>query len=148
MIPGASFCEWLSGSYWRLDSPTDELSIELTLEAFTPDIREFLRERVWQISGKIDAERIATERPVEGSVCLKRLAEGQIQYRIRFRGNDERRYELSGRKEWTGLAPLDSATLLAAKLLDDAGEEVGRATLRFDLRADWIRFVRHIRLRF
>ncbi|HXX65844.1 MAG TPA: hypothetical protein VEK07_01600 [Polyangiaceae bacterium] len=147
MFPGASFCEWLTGSYWRFDAPTDELSIELALEAIAPDVRELLRDRVFYLSGTIDAERLAARRAVEGTLCFKRLSEGQIRYRIRFFGIDGARYELSGHKEWNGLAPLDSVTLLVAKLLDESDEEVGRATLRFDLRSDWLRFLRHLRLR-
>lgn len=147
-MPGASFCEWLTGSYWRLDSPTDEPSMELAIEAYAADVRELLRERVWQLSGSIDAERLAARRPIDGTLCFRRLGEKQIQYRIGFRGEDGCRYELSGHKEWNGLAPLDSLTLLVAKILDEEGDEVGRATLRFDLRADWARFLRHLRLRF
>lgn len=147
MFLGALFCEWLTGSYWRLDSPTDDLSIELAIEAIAPDVRELVRDRVFYLSGTIDAERLAARQPVEGTMCFKRLGEGQIRYRIRFRGTDGDRYELSGNKEWNALAPLDSITLLVGKILDDADQEVGRATLRFDLRSDWVRFLRHLRLR-
>jgi len=148
MFPGASFCEWLSGSYWRLDSPTEERSIELAIEGYAPDVRELFRDRVWQLSGTIDAECLAARRPVDGTVCLKRLREGQIRYRVRFHADDGSPYELSGHKQCSVLAPVDSVTLLVAKVLDEVGDEVGRATLRFDVRADWGRFVRNLRLRF
>ena len=68
-------------------------------------------------------------------------------YRFAFRGDDGRRYELSGQKEWTGLAPVASMTLLPATLLDERGEELARATLRFDLRADAFDWVKSFRLR-
>lgn len=122
--------------------------MDLSLEAFTPDVRALLREPVWQLSGTIDAESLAARRSIEGAMCFKRLGEGQIRYRIRFRGNDGHPYELSGHKEWNALAPLDSVTLLSGKVHDEAGEEMARATLRFDLRTDLGRFVRHLRLRF
>ena len=38
-------------------------------------------------------------------------------------------------------------TLLPATLFDERGEELGRATLRFDLRADWAEWMKSFRLR-
>jgi hypothetical protein len=38
-------------------------------------------------------------------------------------------------------------TLLPATLLDERGEELARATLRFDLRADWVDWMKSFRLR-
>jgi hypothetical protein len=38
-------------------------------------------------------------------------------------------------------------TILPASLYDDSGEELARATLRFDLWADWANWVRSFRLR-
>jgi hypothetical protein len=148
MVPGASFREWLTGSYWRLDAPTEELAIGIDLRAFSPDVRAIARERVWQLSGTIDAEQLAAKSAVIGTLSLKRLDEGRIPYRFTFRGDDGRSYEFSGHKEWNGLAPLESVTLLAASVYDEAGEEVARATLRFDIRADAWRWLRNLRLSF
>jgi hypothetical protein len=36
---------------------------------------------------------------------------------------------------------------LPATLLDERGQELARATLRFDLRADWAEWVKSFRLR-
>jgi len=39
-------------------------------------------------------------------------------------------------------------TILPATLYDRSGDEVARATLRFDLRADWASWIKSLRLPF
>jgi hypothetical protein len=146
MFPGFSFRETMSGSYWRLDAPTDERAISFTLHARAHDIAEFARHKTWTIRGTIDAEGLATGRPLEGTLVFKLLEDRRLPYRFAFAGDDGARYELSGQKEWSGLSPIDSMTLLPASLYDDHGEEFSRATLRFDLRSDWARWMKSFRL--
>ena len=93
----------------------------------------FARDKTWRIRGTLDAERLATRSDAEGTLVFKLIDERRLPYRLRFRGDDGRFYELSGQKEWLGVAPLESMTTLPASLYDDAGEEIARATLRFDL---------------
>jgi hypothetical protein len=145
-LPGLSFTEVLSGHYWRLDAPVDERAIQLTLTSSIPDAGTFVRDKTMILAGTIDAENLASAQKLEGSVHFKLWAERRLPYRCTFRGDDGRRYELFGDKEWNGLAPFESVTLLAASLYDEAGAEIARATLRFDLRADWSRFLSSLRL--
>jgi hypothetical protein len=147
MAPGLSFRETMSGNYWRLDAPTDERAIAVSLEAHTGDLVAFARDRTWQIRGTIDAERLASGRDIEGTLAFKLIDERRVPYRFAFRGDDGRRYELSGQKEWRGLAPIESMTVLPASLYDDSGEELARATLRFDIWADLGHWMRSFRLR-
>jgi|SRR5579884_4149468 len=144
---GASFRETMSGSYWLLDAPVDERAIAVALEATAGDVRELVRERVWRVAGTIDAEHLASGRPLRGTLGLHLVDERRLPYRFHFAADDGGRYELSGQKEWSWLSPIESMTLLPATLYDGRGEEVGRATLRFDWRADWASWVRSIRLR-
>jgi hypothetical protein len=144
---GMSFREALSGSFWWLDTPTVECAIAVSFEAHARDLGEFLRDQTWSVAGTIDAERLATGRAIEGTVGLRLIKERRLPYRFTFRGDDGRRYELSGQKEWSGLAPVESLALLPASLYDDRGEEVARATMRFDVRADWWKCMRSFRLR-
>jgi hypothetical protein len=146
-MPSFSYRERMSGSYWLLDAPTDERAIALSFEAKTCELVEFVRTRTWLLSGTIDAEGLASGREVEGTLGFRLIDERRIPYRFAFRGNDGRRYELSGQKEWSGLAPVESMTLLPATLLDEYGDELARATLRFDLRADFGQWLRSFRLR-
>lgn len=145
-LPGLSFAEVLSGHYWRLDAPVDERAIRLDLRGTIPDAAVFLRDKTLILSGTIDAEQLASAQKIEGTVHFKLLRERRVPYRCTFRGDDGRRYELFGDKEWNGLAPLESVTLLAASLYDEAGDEIARATLRFDLRADWAHWLGSARL--
>jgi hypothetical protein len=146
--PGFSFQEALSGSYWLLDDPTDERAIALTVDAYADDVRRFAADKTWRLQGTVDAERLATARGVQGALVFRLLDERRLPYRVTFQGDDGRRYELSGQKEWSGFAPVESITLLPATLYDDGGDEVGRATLRFDLRADWARWMKSFRIHF
>jgi hypothetical protein len=146
-MPSLSFRETLSGNYWRLDAPTDERALAVTYEARVVDAADFVRTSTWTVAGTIDAEGLAHARPIEGTVRYALITERRVPYRFFFRGDDGRRYELSGQKEWTGLAPLASMTLLPATLIDDRGEELARATLRFDLRADLAGWLKSFRLR-
>jgi hypothetical protein len=145
-MPRLSFRERMSGSYWLLDAPTDERALTLSFEAHAADVGEFLRTRTWTLAGTIDAEGLARGREVEGTLRFALIQERRLPYRFAFRGDDGCRYELSGQKEWTSLAPVTSLTLLPATLVDHRGGEVARATLRFDLRADVVDWVKSFRL--
>jgi hypothetical protein len=144
---GMSFREALSGSFWWLDAPTDERAVTVRFEAQARDLREFLRDKTLSVSGTIDAERLASGRAVEGTVGSRLVDNGRVPYRFAFSGDDGRRYELSGQKEWSGLAPVESLALLPASFYDDRGEEIARATLRFNVQRDWWRWIASLRLR-
>jgi len=135
----------MSGSYWLLDVPTDERSIEVMLEAYTEDVRRVPIDKTLRLRGKIDAERLACGRDFHGTLVFRLIDERRVQYRLFFAGDDGRPYELSGQNEWLGFAPLDSLTLLPATLYDDSGQELGRTTLRFDWRAEWTRSIKSFR---
>lgn len=146
MSPGLSFRYTMSGSYWLLDAPTDERSLDVTFAATAADLRRFAIDKTWLVRGTLTAERLATAKPIEGTLIFRILEEGRIPCRWTFRGDDGRKYELSGQIEWRGVAPIESMTHLPATLYDDAGDELGRATLRFDWRADGMNLVKSFRV--
>ena len=143
--PSLSFRETMRGTLWRLDAPTDERAVDVTLEARTGDLRDIPGDRTFRLRGTVDVEGLATRAEAEGTLVFKLATERRLPYRVRFRGDDGRAYELSGQKEWLPVAPLESVTTLPATLYDDAGQEIGRATLRFDVRQEWWHFVRSLR---
>jgi hypothetical protein len=145
-LPGFSFREELSGNYWRLESPTDERAIRLHLETRVPDAGVFLQSRTGELSGQIDADGMASMREIHGSLAFMLFEEQRFVYRFTFQADDGRVYELCGQKEWNALAPLEAITLLPASLYDAQGQEVARATLRFDVRADWARWLASLRV--
>jgi hypothetical protein len=144
---GFSFRQTMSGSFWLLDAPADDRAIAFTIEAATADVRAFVHDKTWRIAGKIDAERLASGKPLEGTLAFRLLDERRVGYRFTFPGDDSRRYELIGQEEWSGMSPVHSLTLLPASLYDERGEEIARATLRFDLRSDWGKWMKSFRLR-
>jgi hypothetical protein len=146
MVPGFSFRETMSGTYWRLDEPTEERPIVVSLEAQTTRFRGFVRDKICTLKGTLDAEGLATARAVEGTLAFRLLDERRLPYRLAFTGDDGRSYELSGQKEWSGLSPIESMTLLPASLYGPDGEELARATLRFDLRSDLASCLKSFRL--
>lgn len=148
MLPGLAFREAMSGRYWRLDAPENERAIAMTIDAYARDLSDLARDRTFSVTGTIDVDGIASKRPLEGTVALKFVQAGRVHYRLAFRGDDGRRYELGGQKEWSGLAPIHSLTLLDATLYGESGEEFARATLRFDERADWVTWLKSFRLKF
>ena len=146
-MPSVSFRERMSGSYWLLESPAEERALALSFEAHATDVADFLRTRTWGLAGTIDAEGLARRREIEGSIRYALLEERRVPYRFAFRGDDGRRYALVGQKEWMGLAPVASMTVLPATLVDEGGGEIARAMLRFDLFADLGEWVKSFRLR-
>jgi hypothetical protein len=146
MGPGFSFRETMSGNYWRLDAPTDERAIAFTIEARADDLRRFARDKTWRITGTIDAEGLASAREIDGTLSFKLYGERRLPYRFSFVGDDGHGYEFSGQKEYSGLSPIQSMTLLPASLYDTDGEELARAMLRFDVRSDLWRWLRSFRL--
>jgi hypothetical protein len=145
-LPGFSFREELTGKYWRLEEPTEERTMSLHLETCVRDAAAFLQSHTGELSGRIDAEGLASMSELRGTLSFKLIEEQRSVYRFTFQTDDGRVCELCGQKEWNALAPLEAITLLPASLYDDAGREVARATLRFDVRADWARWIASLRL--
>jgi hypothetical protein len=146
MFPGFSFKETMSGSYWRLATPADERALSFTIVARASDIRRFAKDRIWSVEGTVDAEGLATHKEVHGTMAFRLLDQRRLPYRLTFTGDDGQLYELSGQKEWSGLAPIESMTLLPASLYGPDGEEMARATVRFDVRADLGRWMKSFRV--
>ncbi len=146
MLPGLSFRQTLSGRYWRLDAPADERAICVTLHADARDVRAFARRKSWRITGIIEADGLATAKQLTGTVGSRLFEHRRLPYRLAFDGDDGRRYELSGQKEWSGLAPIASMSTLPASLYDEHGVEIARTTLRWDVRTDGVRCVRSLRV--
>jgi hypothetical protein len=127
VVPGLAFRETMQGDYWRLDAPTEVLSLAVTLDA-RADVTSLLRDRELSVTGTVDAERLATARSIEGTLAFRFARDGRFHYRLRFQGDNGAAYELGGQKEWS---PVASLGVLSASLYDGSSGELGRATLRF-----------------
>jgi hypothetical protein len=147
MRPGFLFRETMRGSYHRLDEPARDRAIEFTILSQAKDMKRFAKDKLCEIEGEIVAENLAGKRPLVGTLGLKLLDERRLPYRFSFEGDDGKRYELRGQKDFTPIAPLESMTVLPASIYDESGEEIARCTLRFDLRHDLVKFLRSWKLR-
>jgi len=145
---GFVFRETMTGTYHLLDAPLDERAITFTIDAKVDGLRRFLKDKTATVAGEVEIEGLADRQKAEGTLGLKLLDERRLPYELHFTGNDGRQYRLRGQKDFTLIAVTDSMTVLPASLYDDAGNEIGRATLRFDLQHDLRPFLRSWKLRY
>jgi hypothetical protein len=146
-MPGFQFKETMSGSYHLLSDPTDERPFAFSIVVVAKDLRRFAKDKMCEIDGEVRAEKLAEHRPLKGTLGLKLLDERRLPYRFTFTGDDGQTYELRGQKDWLPIAPVKTMTVLPASLYDEAGAEVARCALRFDLKNDLSKLVRSFRLR-
>jgi hypothetical protein len=142
--------ESLSGSYYRLADPLADHALRIDLHLGALGLRRFLRDRKLEVDGRILAERLAEREggvALRGTLTMRLFDERRIPYDLSFEGDDGRTYRLRGQRDFFVHDAVDSLTLLPASLYDDAGQEVGRAVLRFDPRAQLPAMVRSFRPR-
>jgi hypothetical protein len=148
MKVGFQFRETMTGTYHMLAAPLDERAISFTIGARVEGIRRFIKDRLASIEGEVDVEGFADRRPLRGTLALKLLDERRLPYDFTFTGNDDRPYRFRGQKDLALTALADSMTVLPASLYDEEGHEIGRATLRFDVRGDLVKFLKSWKLRY
>jgi hypothetical protein len=142
-----SFRGLLRGSYWRLDSPIEELPISLDFEAWFDDVRVYARDKTWNLRGSIFAAGLASGRRIHGSIASRIIEHGRLFFRVGFVGDDGGTYQLCGQQEWIGLAPIASLTVVDGSLEDRSGAELARVRLRLDPRRGGLRLLRTLRVR-
>src|SRR5262249_23133234 len=120
-----------------------ERPIRFSLRAAAEDLARYLRDHTVALSGTLEAEGLAAHAPAEGTMLLAPLTQGIIRYELAFTGDDGQPYRLQGQKN-VRLADLAGTmtTLPASILKVEAGVEVGRAVLRFNLKDDFLSFLR------
>jgi choline dehydrogenase-like flavoprotein len=148
VAPGHAFTfrETMSGTCRLASDPDRERTIVFTVTARSPRIAEFLGHRVVTIEGTIDVEGLATRRPLTGTLGMDVLFTRRIPYDFSFTGDDGAAYRFTGEKTVRVLALLETMSNLPAVLLDEHGQTVADATLRFDLRGDLVSFLRSFSL--
>jgi hypothetical protein len=144
-MAGFQFHETMAGSFHLLSAPGEERAMSFTIGARSEPLRKFLRERVVEIEGEVDAEGFADHRYLRGSLGLDLLGTGTLPYAFEFRANDGAAYSFRGKKTIVAGRFLESMTVLPGRILDAGGALFGQALLRFDLRSDLLRFVKSFR---
>jgi hypothetical protein len=144
-VIGFGFAETMRGNYYRLDDPTNERAIEFTIDVKVNGIRKFAKDQMATIQGVVRAEGLAEEAPLNGTLGMKLASERRLPYDFTFKGDDGETYRFRGQKDVMLIALADTMTTLPASLYDSSGKEIGRATVRFDMRSDLGRFLRSFR---
>jgi hypothetical protein len=144
---GFTFEETMSGSYHLLSSQIDERAIEFTVRARVAGLRQFLKDKLAHLEGEVHLEGFADHRPLEGTLALKLPGERRLTYDFTFRANDGESCRFHGQKDVTMIALFETMTTLPASVYDQAGREIARAVLRFDVRESFPTFLRSWRLR-
>jgi hypothetical protein len=143
---GFAFRETMRGTYYLLADPTNERAMRFTVSVRAKGLRAFAREPVASIEGQVSCEGFATDKPLVGTLAFRLHDQKRLVYEFRFGGDDGKAYRFRGQKDVTPLAPIESFTTLPGSLYDESSKEIGRATVHFDLRGDWKKFVRSFRL--
>ncbi len=142
---GFSFRETMRGHFYWLKQPMEEKSLVFSLSARAGHLRRFLVDKTCDVDGHVDAEGLAEQAPLNGTLRLTLLDERRLPYRFTFAGKDGRTYEFRGQKDISVLDPVVTMTTLPASLYDDGGAEVARATVYFDVKRDLRSFLRSFR---
>lgn len=137
-----TFKETMAGAWTPLDAPTDQRRLSFTVRALSRSLPRFLRKRVVDIEGSIDAEGLADGARLYGTLGLDVVRTGTLPYDFHFRGNDGKRYRFVGQKDVAISRLLETMTVLPASLLDAAGKKIGDATVRFDASHDMVSFLK------
>jgi hypothetical protein len=145
---GFELTESMSGSYHLFAAPFEEHALAISLRLGVDGLRRFVRERRIAAEGTIRAERLAENATVGGTLTMRLFDERRLPYDLAFDGDDGKRYHLRGQRDFQIHDAAGSLTILAASLYDDAGEEIGRAVLRFDPRTELKTTVKSFRPRF
>ena len=136
---GFVFRERMVGRFHVLGKPLTEHDITVDLEAHVRD----LRSRIATIAGRIHAEGLVDDAPVQGKLDLGALHQRRIPYDLAF--GDHLR--LAGEKELSWLAPVQTYATLPFSIVSEADwTELARGALRFDVRRDWRVLLRSLRV--
>jgi hypothetical protein len=146
MSLGFAFVETLRGNYYLLADPTGERGMSFTLRATAREFVSFAHDPVARIEGRVAIEGFADDAPLVGSLAFRLRQQRRLTYDFAFVGNDTKPYRFRGQKDFTPLAIVESFTTLSGSLYDEGKREIGRATLRFDLRSDLRKLLRSFRL--
>jgi hypothetical protein len=146
MAVGFEFSETMSGSYHTLDRPADELPMSITVRAAVHDVKKFLLDPTAEISGEVDAEGLADHKALRGTLEINPLLRRRLVYDFRFADNDGADCRFHGEKEIEASRLVSTMTTLPGTIFRD-DKEVGRAILRFHMRADLLKMIRSFRPR-
>jgi hypothetical protein len=141
MKVGFEFEEVMSGTYTRTGKADETGEIRFQGRARADDVVKHLKDGMTALEGTLDMERFADDVPIRGTIEIRPLLGKIIRYDFAFTANDGKPYRFQGQKDIRLEAIQDSMTTLAGGVFDAQGSEIARATLRFDVKADFLPFL-------
>lgn len=142
---GFKFAETMSGTYALDSAPSDHRRFTFTIEAQADSTLRHLqngRARIW---GMLEADGLAEDAPIEGTLTVAALARRAIEYDFAFTGDDGKPYRFSGQKSLRLSRPTRSMTELTGYIYDESGAPIGTSVTRFDLKSDLFQFLTSVR---
>jgi len=138
---GFEFEEVMAGTYTRTGHPEETGEIRFQGRARAEDLIKHLRDSLMTLEGTLDMERFADDVPIKGTLEIRPLLGKIIRYDFNFTANDGNPYRFSGQKDIRFDAIQETMTTLNGAVADAYGNEIARATLRFDVKADLLPFL-------
>lgn len=145
-MAGFGFAETMRGNWARCDGGRGGGRFEFSVRASTDSLAAFGRSRLVEITGTVDGDGLATQRPLRGTMELRPWIRRVIRYRFEFEGDDGARYAFAGQKDIRWLDPVRTWTELPGQITDEGGRVIGSAITRFDVRGQSVAFVRSFHL--
>jgi hypothetical protein len=143
---GFAFRETMRGNYYLLKDPTDERAMSFTVGVRADGLASFAQNPVARIEGTVTLQGFADDVPLQGTLAFRLHDQRRLIYDFTFKNDQGTLHRFRGQKDITALALLESFTTLPGTLYEGITNEVGRATLRFDLRSDFRKLLRSFRL--
>jgi hypothetical protein len=138
---GFEFEEVMSGTYTKSGHPDETGAIRFQGRARAEDLLRHAKDGLTTLEGTLDMEGFADDVPLKGTIEIRPLLGRVIRYDFTFTGNDGNPYRFTGQKDIRFGAIKESMTSLSGAVTDGHGNEVARAVLRFDVKADLLPFL-------
>ena len=140
---GFGFHENMSGTYTRLGvgGKDPQGSFKFSGQVKAASALRHLRDNMATLDGTLDMEGFAEDVPIKGTVEIAPFTKRIIRYEFSFLGDDGKPYRFAGQKDIRFSALRSTFTTLVGAVLDASGQEVARATAKFDLDADLLPFL-------
>jgi hypothetical protein len=141
MAVGFEFHEVMSGTYTRSHQPDQTGHIRFSARVRAPSLIRHLRDGMAELDGTLDMEGFADDVPISGTIEIRVLFGRLIRYDFSFLGNDGAAYRFAGQKDIRLDDLATTMTHLGGSVTDARGNEVARAQVAFDVRADLLPFL-------
>jgi hypothetical protein len=138
---GFEFQEIMSGSYTLTGKNDHTGEVRFQARAHAKSALAHLRDGMATLDGTIDMEHFADDVPFTGTIEIRPLLGKIIRYELSFVGNDGQPYRFAGQKDIQLGHFVATMTTLNGSFYDARGNEIARATLHFDVKADLLPFL-------